>query len=168
MKQHAAYIGLGSNLDDPVQHIQSALKQIDNHQQIDIIKRSSLYRSKPIGPQDQPDFINAVVAVTTELEPLALLEAMQTIEHQHGRIREIHWGARTLDLDLLLYNDEVIDHERLIIPHPHLTKRAFVLIPLAEINPELHIPGFTNVAKLLDDVDQTDVNKIDKHDKRVS
>jgi 2-amino-4-hydroxy-6-hydroxymethyldihydropteridine diphosphokinase len=135
-----AYIGLGSNLEHPSQQIHSARADIAALAQVEEIVFSSLYCSPPMDNTDQPDYINAVMAVTTSLSPLALLQALQTIENQHGRVRQQRWGARTLDLDLLLYGTEVINLPDLIIPHSGLAERAFVLYPLYEIAPQLIIP----------------------------
>ena len=137
-----AYIGLGGNLDQPAARIRrarAALSVLPNTREAAF---SRLYRSAPMGPSDQPDYVNAVMALDTELEPLALLDHLQAIENVEGRVRlGQRWGPRTLDLDLLLYGDDVIQHERLTVPHPGLHQREFVLYPLFEIAPELTIPG---------------------------
>lgn len=138
-----AYIGLGSNLADPIAQLRSARRAIATVPGIRESAFSSLYRSAPMGPSDQPDYVNAVMAVTTTLTALDLLRALQSIELSHGRIRTgERWGPRTLDLDLLLYGQEEIAIEGLIVPHPGLAEREFVLYPLAEIAPpELAIPS---------------------------
>jgi 2-amino-4-hydroxy-6-hydroxymethyldihydropteridine diphosphokinase len=136
-----AYIGLGSNLELPSQQIHSARTDIAALVQVEELGFSSLYCSPPMDNTDQPDYINAVMAVTTSLSPLALLQALQVIENQHGRVRQQRWGARTLDLDLLLYGTEVINLPDLIVPHSGLAERAFVLYPLYEIAPQLIIPA---------------------------
>ncbi len=143
-----AYIGLGSNLADPQQQVRSAIDDISTITETSLVARSSLYHSPPMGPQDQPDYINAVVAVETALTPHALLDALQQIEQKHGRIRKRHWGERTLDLDILLYADKVIEDERLTVPHPGIAERAFVVYPLAEITPALQIPGLGSLATI--------------------
>jgi 2-amino-4-hydroxy-6-hydroxymethyldihydropteridine diphosphokinase len=135
------YIGLGSNLEQPQQQILTAIHDIKAIAGVELVAQSSLYHSPPMGPQDQPDYINAVVAVDTELAPLALLDALQHIEQSHGRVRKRHWGERTLDLDILLVDDKVISEPRLTVPHPGIAERAFVVYPLAEIAPDLLIPG---------------------------
>lgn len=145
-ERRRAFIGLGSNLGDSIAtlcHARAALTQ-QPHTQTSAVSR--LYRSAPIGPQDQPDFINAVIALDTELPALALLDWLQQLEQQAGRTRHRHWGERTLDLDLLLYDDQRIEHERLTVPHPRLTERAFVLQPLAEIAASLRLPAGDTVA----------------------
>ena len=113
-----------------------------------------------MGPQDQPDYINAVVHLETDLEPIALLDALQELEHLHRRVRKQHWGPRTLDLDMLLYNQETINHARLQVPHPGLTQRNFVLYPLAEINSQLSLPNGTSLQQLLQDRPLADLVKL--------
>lgn len=136
-----AYIGLGSNLDDPRGQIVRAFDDLDALPHSYLLARSSLYRSDPLGPADQPTYVNAVVALFTHLEPQALLRAMQGIEQAHRRVRGEHWGPRTLDLDLLLYGDRTIDAPELTVPHRHIAERSFVLVPLQEIAPHLTLPG---------------------------
>lgn len=143
------YIGLGSNLADPIKQVKKAIDDLVNIAQTKLVAVSSLYSSPPMGPQDQPDYINAVAALQTELSPEQLLDELQKIEQQHGRVRHRHWGERTLDLDILLFGDQAIDDERLQIPHLGITRRAFVLYPLAEIAPEIVIPGHDLIANLL-------------------
>lgn len=133
-----SYIGLGSNLDNPLLQIRNALAALKDIRQTDFISHSRLYRSKPMGPTDQPDFINAVAALDTCLDAHALLSELQSIEQRQGRVREEqHWGPRSLDLDLLLYGSEKIATDRLTVPHPGLLERSFVLYPLHEIVPGL-------------------------------
>ena len=133
------YVALGSNLDgdqsDPAGNIMSGLQALANHSDIDFKNTSLLYQSKPYGPQDQPDYINAAIEFETTLKPEALLDELQKIENENGRVREgvERWGARTLDLDLLFYGDEVIDTRRLTVPHPRICERAFVLYPLRDL-----------------------------------
>jgi 2-amino-4-hydroxy-6-hydroxymethyldihydropteridine diphosphokinase len=144
-----AFIGLGSNLDNPREQVIAAFRELAETDGIRLLARSSLYLSEPLGPQDQPDFINAAAAIETSLDPLSLLEVLLTIEQKHARKRERHWGPRTLDLDLLLYDDERIQHPDLTVPHPAIAERSFVLLPLQEIAPELVIPGLGSVSSLL-------------------
>ena len=132
-----AYIGVGSNLEAPIEQVRAALQELATLPLSELVAASSLYASRPVGPQDQPDFINAVAALETRLSPLALLDQLQALEQQHRRRRQRHWGPRTLDLDLLLYANAAIDTPRLRVPHPQMTARAFVLLPLSEIAPSL-------------------------------
>ncbi len=144
---HIAYIGLGSNLEDPVSQLQRAFVDLDGLPGTSLVVRSSLYRSAPLGCpdqsdlQNQPDFVNAVAKVGTNLSPQALLQALLKIEHQHGRERTVRNAPRTLDLDVLLYDDLQLHEHGLTIPHPQMHKRAFVLQPLLEIAPGVSIPG---------------------------
>lgn len=136
-----AYIGLGSNLDRPAQQVATALDELDALPLTRISVASPLYTSRPVGPQDQPDFVNAVAALETHLSPLALLDQLQALEQRHRRRRERHWGPRTLDLDVLLFNTTLIEHPRLQVPHPYMHERAFVLRPLLDIAPHLQLRG---------------------------
>lgn len=135
------YIGLGSNLAKPQQQLQDALRELDALPETSLLRSSGFYRSAPIGPGDQPDYVNAVAELETRLAPLQLLDGLQTIEAGHGRERTIRWGARTLDLDILLFGQQCIDLPRLQVPHPRMAERNFVLLPLAELEPDLVIPG---------------------------
>jgi 2-amino-4-hydroxy-6-hydroxymethyldihydropteridine diphosphokinase len=127
-----AAIGLGSNLGDSQQFLNMAVAQLSAHPRIRVQRVASFYITKPIGPP-QPDYLNSAVTLTTDLDPWALLDVLQAIEYLAGRERKEHWGARTLDLDLLLYGAWIIDTPRLQVPHPWMGDRAFVLVPLAEI-----------------------------------
>jgi 2-amino-4-hydroxy-6-hydroxymethyldihydropteridine diphosphokinase len=142
------YIGLGSNLDNPQQQINTAINDIDAIEQTSVVQTSSLYQSPPMGPQDQPDYTNAVICIETLLSAHQLLDALQAIEQHHGRVRKRHWGERTLDLDILVFADKVISDERLKVPHPGLAERAFVVYPLAEIAPDIEIPGLGAIAAI--------------------
>lgn len=138
--QHRVYVGLGSNLDDPQQQVRTALDELDTLPQTRLLLASRLYRSDPVGPPGQPDYINAVALIGTALAPEALLDQLQALEHAHQRVRMERWGPRTLDLDILLYGDQQIATPRLSVPHPFLTERSFVLYPLQELTPELRLP----------------------------
>lgn len=138
--KHIAYIGLGSNLADPAVQVVNALAALDALPQTRLLKRSSLYRSTPVGYLDQPDFINAVAQVETELAPRALLDALLALELECGRTREFQNAPRTLDLDVLMYDDLVHHEHGLTVPHPQMHLRAFVLQPLLEIAPDCIIP----------------------------
>ena len=138
---HTAFIGLGSNLEDPRSQLQRAFAELDGLADTRLIVRSSLYRSAPLGYPDQPEFVNAVAKVATALTPQALLQALLKIEHEHGRERTFRNAPRTLDMDILLYDDMQLHEHGLTIPHPQMHLRAFVLQPLLEIAPDIGIPG---------------------------
>jgi len=144
-----AYIGLGSNLAEPVLQVRRACEALKQLPETRLLECSSLYLSPPMGPADQPDYINAVAALETTLTPHTLLAGLHAIEQAQGRIRKVHWGARTLDLDLLVYGDKIIGDKALTVPHPGLPDRAFVLYPLQEIAPMLTIPGLGPLAALV-------------------
>jgi 2-amino-4-hydroxy-6-hydroxymethyldihydropteridine diphosphokinase len=145
-----AYIALGSNLQQPLAQLQRATQAIAKLQGSTILSTSPVYRSAAVGPGEQPDYLNAVLQLHTALAPLALLDALQEIETRQGRVRELRWGARTLDLDILLYGDEAIQLPRLEIPHPRLAERDFVLYPLLEISgPNLMLPGGVDLGTLV-------------------
>lgn len=139
------YLGLGSNLANelgsPVQHLQQALASLRHHKSIKEVRVSSFYASVPMGPQDQPDFINAVVALDTTFAPLDLLAFCQTLEQEAKRARLRRWGERSLDVDILLYGQMQINEPQLTVPHAGLAERNFVLVPLRELAPELSIAG---------------------------
>ncbi len=138
---HTALIGIGANIGDPQDQVNSAIATIARLPHTVVMRSSSLYRSAPVGKTDQPDFINATALITTGLEPEDLLSALFEIEHNHGRVRSVRNGPRTLDLDLLLYDDRVIDTPGLCVPHPRMHERRFVLEPTLEIAPDCVIPG---------------------------
>lgn len=145
-----AYIGLGSNLENPSQQVLAAADEIAALPMVESVALSPLYASKPVGPQDQPDYVNAVLHIKTALPALALLQQLQNIENRHGRLREVRWGARTLDLDILLYAEQTIALPELLVPHPEMANRAFVLYPLADVAPaELVVAGKGRLADLL-------------------
>ena len=135
-----AVIGLGSNLDNPEQQVLQALKELNGIPGTRILRTSSLYSSVPVGPQDQPDFVNAVALIKTELEPEPLLDALQDLENRHRRVRQRRWGPRTLDLDVLFFGKRIIDTSRLRVPHPEFRNRVFTVIPLLEIMPDFLMP----------------------------
>ena len=152
-----AYIGLGSNLSDTVagQELDSraqlnlAIDSLSAHPHILVSKRSSFYQTPAIGPGEQPNYINAVAQLDSQLAPLDLLDLLQSIENQQGRVRTVRWGARTLDLDILLYDQLIENSERLTVPHPRMHGRGFVLAPLSEIAPDLCLPNGANIQQLL-------------------
>lgn len=156
-----AYIGLGSNLANPAEQLKAArtaIAQIDGVQELAF---SSLYHSPPMGPQDQPDYVNAVMAIATELPPIDLLRALQGIENAQGRVRKAErWVARTLDLDVLIYGEQLINLPDLMVPHTGLAERAFVLYPLFELAPQLIVPGKGAIADLLADCPKNGLERL--------
>lgn len=151
---HRAAIALGSNLGDSLATLTAACDRLQAHAQIELKQRSSFYQTKPVGPP-QPDYINGCVVVKTALTAIALLDELLAIEQTFGRERLEHWGPRTLDLDLLLYDNDIINHPRLQVPHPRMAERGFVLVPLAEIAPDwLHPTQQRPIADLRADLQQ--------------
>jgi len=144
-----AFIALGSNLENPISQVRQAFDELDQLPSSKLLVYSSLYRSAPVGRLDQPDFINAVAKIETRLSPHELLSALLEIERRHGRTRKFPNAPRTLDLDILLYDDLKCQQHGLTLPHPRISQRAFVLQPLMEIAPDCHIPGYDAIAKLL-------------------
>ncbi len=158
---NTAYIGLGSNLSEPIKQVKIAIKKINEIAQSEVTKVSSLYLSKPMGPQDQNDYINAVLALKTSLSAIELLNALQAIENKAGRIRkENRWGARILDLDIILFGNKVINTDRLTVPHYGMYDREFVLLPLAEIVPELTLPQGESVKLLSQNIANNDITRL--------
>lgn len=135
---HVVYLGLGSNLGDSRAILSEAIEKIQSMGEVSV---SRLYRSPPMGPQDQPDYLNAVLRLDTSLEPLDLLDRLQAIEQHSGRVRLRHWGERTLDLDILLYDDAQINEPRLTVPHIGMLERDFVILPLLDLVPEMQLAG---------------------------
>lgn len=155
------FIGLGSNLSDPVHQIESAITALNELDEVSVVRRSSLYSSPPMGPQDQPDYINAVVEIETTLFAHNLLDKLQEIELHQGRVRQRHWGERTIDLDLLVYGNNQLDDERLQIPHPGISVRSFVLYPLAEIASHLRIPIMGSIEQLLNNCPSDGIKRME-------
>jgi 2-amino-4-hydroxy-6-hydroxymethyldihydropteridine diphosphokinase len=156
-----AYIGLGSNLETPVEQIRRALKELDLLADTSLLAHSSLYSSLPVGPAGQPDYINAVAKIRTRLAALDLLDSLQAVEQAHRRIRLERWGPRTLDLDLLMYADQIIEHPRLQVPHCRIPERPFVLIPWQEIEADLDVPGMGSLASMAGHADTTGLQRRD-------
>lgn len=162
MQEIDAYIGLGSNLHNPELQIMDAFCELEELANTRVLERSGLYRSKPMGPDGQPEFINAVVKISTSISANELLTALQNIEDRHQRQRDVQrWGPRTLDLDILLYGELVLDTDRLQIPHSGIAEREFVLIPLQEIEADLIIPGKGSLKKLVEQLPQSELQKIE-------
>lgn len=143
-----AFIGIGSNLSDPRAQVLKAIDALSSINGARTIRVSSLYQSAPFGSVDQPDFINAVAELACELDVRSLFRELQSIEAAHGRVRAERWGPRVIDLDLLVFGAAVVNDEDLIVPHPGIADRNFVLLPLQEIAPDLEIPGFGPIADL--------------------
>ena len=156
------YIGIGSNLDGPLEQVRRARDALTELPETRFVGISPLYRNPAIGPGDQPDYVNAVAAIETRLEPHALLDALQAIEANQGRRRgALRWQPRTLDLDLLVYGDRAIRDRRLTVPHPHMHERAFVLRPLLDLAPDLDVPGHGSVGDLLSAAPDGQLRRID-------
>ncbi|MDQ0430893.1 2-amino-4-hydroxy-6-hydroxymethyldihydropteridine diphosphokinase [Planomicrobium stackebrandtii] len=135
-----SYLSLGSNMGDRFEMLRQAVSQLADHPAITVTRISSLYETDPVGFTDQEPFLNMVVQLETELDAFGLLDVCQEVEQNLNRKRLIRWGPRTIDLDILLYNQEILKTERLIVPHPRMYERAFVVIPLLEVNPNLEVP----------------------------
>lgn len=157
---HTAYIALGSNLQQPAEQIRRALHAIAQLPQTQLLKTSSLYVTAPVGYDNQPDFINAVASVSTALTPLALLHALLQIEQTHGRERPFANAPRVLDLDVLLYDTLAITSPELTIPHPRMLQRAFVMVPLAEIAPQLSLGAHGTVAQIAAACDNQGIQRL--------
>lgn len=157
-----AAVGLGANLGDAASTVQRAAQSLDLLPQTQLLSSSRLYRTPAWGVHAQPDFVNAVALVQTQLDARTLLESLLSIEREFGRDRSVEqrWGPRTLDLDLLLYGDAMIDEPGLQVPHPHLTKRAFALVPLLEIAPEAVIPGYGRARNAVSGLDLSNIQPL--------
>lgn len=149
-----AYIGLGSNLAGPLDQLRSALRAMAEMPSTRVVRHSRFYRTVPWGKNEQPEFVNAVAEIETALSPRELLDALLLIERRAGRERNgERWGPRVLDLDILVYGDEIIDEPSLRVPHPHMRNRAFVIVPLADVAPHLRIPGLGRIGDMLARID---------------
>jgi len=155
-----AYIGLGSNLKGPKKQIVKALKAISEAKEITLLSVSSFYQSKPLLDMPGPNYLNVVCKIETDLSSFDLLSFCQKIEDNQKRVREVKWGSRTIDLDILLYGDQVLVSKRLKIPHPEIINRAFVLLPLFEIEPGLKLPLLGPLKGLLERIEPSDVEKL--------
>lgn len=156
-----SYIGIGSNQATPIAQAKQAIQALGNIKETTLLACSSLYRSAPMGPQDQPDYINAIAKIETALSPIALLDALQSIEQNQGRVRKDNrWGPRTLDLDIILYDNLSIENTRLTIPHYGMKEREFVLYPLFEISPSLQLPDGTLLCDILKNCDKKGLTTI--------
>lgn len=146
---NTAYIALGSNLSNREEFLANAIHMLEEHEEIEVTEKSAVYETAPVGYTDQSDFLNMVVEVRTSLSSLPLLDYCQEIEKELGRRRVIKWGPRTIDLDILLFNHENMKAERLTIPHPHMHERAFVMVPLVDVNKGAIIPGIDERAEVI-------------------
>jgi 2-amino-4-hydroxy-6-hydroxymethyldihydropteridine diphosphokinase len=146
------YIGLGSNLQQPIEQARQAIAELNKHRHLRDVTASPLYSSKPVGPQDQPDYVNAAAYFQTQLGPHDLLDLLQSLEQDHGRVRKRHWGERTLDLDLLCYGTAQIHTPRLTVPHPFMLERSFVLYPLLQLAPHMVLSNGKNLSDHLQDM----------------
>ena len=155
-----AYIALGSNLGDRLAHLAAARAALAALPATRLIAASAVEETQPLAGMDQPPYLNQMVLLETSLEPRALLAACQAIERSRGRIRAGHWGARTLDLDIALYGDRVVQEPGLTIPHPRMVRRAFVMVPLAEIAPDATVPGQGRAADLVRRLDASGMEKL--------
>jgi 2-amino-4-hydroxy-6-hydroxymethyldihydropteridine diphosphokinase len=159
---HPVYVGLGSNLDDPVEQVRRALLGLRALPQSRLERTSSLYASAPMGPVPQPDYVNAVAGLLTQLTAMTFFQSMRELERNLGREPpRVRWGPRRIDLDLLIFGDQKLQSESLTLPHPGIVERNFVLYPLAEVAPELTIPGFGRVARLAERVGNAGLRRLD-------
>ena len=156
----SAYIGLGSNLDDPPQQIEKAIEMLGDLADTQVEARSSMYRSAPFGPVEQANFVNAAVTLATSFGVHELLSQLKKIEHDIGREPTVRWGPRIIDLDLLVFGDLVVDEPGLIVPHPGIAERNFVLLPLREIAPELLIPGLGRLTDIAVNESEPQISRI--------
>lgn len=150
-----AVIALGANLDDPEQHLHDAARRIARIPDSVIVGRSHLFRTAPVGGPKQPDYVNAVIVVETDRDPRTLLSDLHAIETEHGRTRDVHWGPRTLDLDLIAYEGFLSTDPALHVPHARAHERAFVLVPWSDVDPDGHLPGAGPVRDLIAGLDPT-------------
>ena len=156
-----AYVALGSNLDDPVRQVGRAFAALEQLPQTQLVLRSPLYRSRPLGPVEQPDFVNAAAGLLTQLAPVAMLQELKQLESRLGRATPVvRWGPRRIDLDLLVHGGSEVSTDELRVPHPGIAGRAFVLVPLADIAPDLVVPQVGRVRHLLSAVDVTTLERL--------
>jgi len=159
------FVALGANLGEPEQQVRQAMQSLDAVEGLTLLKCSSLYASSPMGPGDQPDYINAVCELACTLPPLALLDQLMFLEHEAGRTRnepsDKRWGPRVLDLDLVLFGQQIVNEDRLTVPHPGLLVRSFVLVPLVEIAPDVEVPGHGHARDYLKDREEFNLTRLE-------
>lgn len=160
MLANTAYLGLGSNLGDRRDYLRRAVALLNDSAQCEVTAASSLYVTEPLGYTDQPEFVNAVVEISTALAPQGLLELCSSVEQTLGRVRTIRWGPRVIDIDILIYSGVCVDDKDLVVPHPRMMERAFVLVPLAEIAPGLVLPGGLTAAEAAQRVDRSGIRTV--------
>ena len=160
MQKQIVYLSLGSNMGNKFEYIDKAVECISRNSNINITKQSSYYETEPWGKTDQESFINICLEMETDLSPVQLLDEMQKIEASNGRTREVHWGPRTIDIDILLYGELKIKNEILTIPHMRMTERLFVLIPLREINKDIVI-NYKKIDEYLNEIEDQGVKKVE-------
>ncbi|MCE5314580.1 MAG: 2-amino-4-hydroxy-6-hydroxymethyldihydropteridine diphosphokinase [Armatimonadota bacterium] len=160
METKTAYLSLGANIGDKAANLREAIELIDANEAGSVSQISSFYETSPVGLVDQPDFVNAAIRIETTLDPFALLALCNRIEQKLGRERTIRWGPRVIDIDILLYEGVNISEERLTIPHPRMMERGFVLVPLAEIAPDLTLPGGLTASEAASRIDATGVTNL--------
>lgn len=161
MAKNIVYIGLGSNIQQPRLQIKNAIRALNALPRTRVLKDSGYYKSKPMGPEDQPDYVNAVVEMETGLAAGELLKSCQLIETQQGRIKTRHWGERTIDLDILLYADLQLDSSDLTLPHPGIGLRDFVYKPLLKVNDQIEIPGIGSLKQIVKQLENKRPGKTD-------
>ena len=159
METNTVYIGLGSNIEQPRLQIKNAITALAELPGTMVINDSGYFKSKPMGPEDQPDYVNAVVEIETTMSAIDLLEHCQKIEQQQGRIKRRRWGERSIDLDILLYADELIETDVLAVPHPGICQRDFVYMPLLKLDPEINVPGTGLLRNIIKDKEQPAVER---------
>lgn len=152
-----AYVGIGSNLDDPLQKVRNAFTTLARMDRTRLVKASRIYRTAPFGPIEQPHFYNAAAGLLTQLPPLDLLRSLKALEHVLGREVSVRWGPRVIDFDLLAYSDVVMQSEELTLPHPGLLQRSFAILPLADVAPDLQLRDSGRIADLAETCDRSGI-----------
>ncbi|WP_017187043.1 2-amino-4-hydroxy-6-hydroxymethyldihydropteridine diphosphokinase [Alkalibacillus haloalkaliphilus] len=162
--QNKVYIALGSNIEPREEYLNKAIETLDGLNEVNIIDTSPVYQTKPVGYTKQGQFLNMVVLAETDLSPGQLLKETQSVEKELGRERDIRFGPRTIDLDILMFGDQTIQLDHLTVPHPRMVERAFVLVPLKDLNPQLHIEG-TPIQTYIERLDETEIEGVELYKK---